>query len=225
MTYRLVDVSCWMDDFRFPGDEPVTVTGPFNVVTGTNPEYVYHLSTPTQAGTHVQGPRYFVADGATIDEFPLDRFEGEAVLVDMPARGVDTQLTDLLDALDGRSLRDRILLLRSGHMDEVIRTGATDLDPARRPGVSLGAAAWLAHESGVRMIAIDSVGLESRTTSNYEVNVLLCRAGVLILEGLVNLGGVGDGRLWLEAFPLKVRGVEGTPCRAVVKEEPGSGSN
>lgn len=209
----------------FPGDEPVTVTGPFNVVTGTNPEYVYHLSTPTQAGTHVQGPRYFVADGATIDEFPLDRFEGEAVLVDMPARGVDTQLTDLLDALDGRSLRDRILLLRSGHMDEVIRTGATDLDPARRPGVSLEAAAWLAHESGVRMIAIDSVGLESRTTSNYEVNVLLCRAGVLILEGLVNLGGLGDGRLWLEAFPLKVRGVEGTPCRAVVKEEPGSGSN
>ena len=68
------------------------------------------------------------------------------------------------------------------------------------------------------MVAIDSVGVESRRTEHYEVNVSLCRAGILILEGLVNLGALTAGRLWLEAFPLKVRGVEGAPCRAVVRE-------
>ena len=214
--YRLIDVSTWMDAFTFPGDAPVTVSGPFNHLPGENPEYVYHLSTPTQAGTHVQGPRYFLRDGATIDAFDLSRFEGEAVLVDMPRRGADTDLEQLLSVLDGRSLNGMILLLRSGHMDEVIRTGV--LDPSRRPGLSLRAAEWLAEESGVGMIAIDSVGVESRRTRNYEVNVLLCRAGVLILEGLVNLATIGSGHLWLEAFPLKLRGVEGTPCRAVVKE-------
>ena len=213
---RLVDVSCWMDDFRFPGDEPVVVTGPFNVLTGENPEHVYQLSTPTQAGTHIQGPRYFLADGATIDAFPLERFEGEAVLVDLPKRGADTTLAELRQALHGRDLRDRILLLRTGHMAEVIASGV--LDPAGRPGLSLAAAQWLAEASGVRMVAIDSVGLESRSTANYEVNVALCCAGILILEGLVNLESLGPGRLWLEAFPLKLRGVEGTPCRAVVRE-------
>jgi arylformamidase len=214
--YRLVDVSCWMEDFQFPGDAPVAVTGPFNFLSGDNPEYVHHLSTPTQAGTHVQGPRYFLADGATIDTFPLDRFEGEAVLVDITKRGEDTTLADLTDALAGRALRDRILLLRTGHMAEVIASGI--LDPGRRPGLSLGAAAWLAEESGVRMVAIDSVGVESRRTEHYEVNVTLCRAGILILEGLVNMETLRAGSLWLEAFPLKVRGVEGTPCRAVVRE-------
>ena len=214
--YRLVDVSAWMDAFQFPGDAPVEVSGPFNYLTGENPEFVYHLSTPTQAGTHVQGPRYFLADGATIESFPLDRFEGEVVLVDLAKRGEDTDLDDLRGLLEGRSLRDRILLLRTGHMEEVIAEGS--LDPATRPGLSLGAARWLAQESGVGMLAIDSVGVESRVTANFEVNLTLCRAGILILEGLVNLAGLSRGPLWLEAFPLKLAGVEGTPCRAVVKD-------
>lgn len=214
--YRLHDVSCWMDDFRFPGDQPVVVSGPFNFLSGDNPEFVHHLSTPTQAGTHVQGPRYFLADGETIDAFPVERFEGEAVLVDITARGADTDIDGLRHGLRGRSIRDRILLLRTGHMDELV--AGAPLEPHRRPGLSLAAAQWLARESGVGMVAVDSVGVESRVTSNFEVNVTLCRAGVLILEGLVNLAAIGDGRLWLEAFPLKLRGVEGTPCRAVVKE-------
>lgn len=221
MQYRLVDVSAWMDDFQFPGDEPVKVDGPFNFLTGANPEYVYHLSTPTQAGTHVQGPHYFVADGATIDTFPLERFEGEAVLVDLPGRGTDMGLHELQAAVAGRSLAGRVLLLRSGHMRRVINSGV--LDPLDRPGLSLEAAQWLASDSGVGMVAIDSVGLESRTTADYDVNVTLCRAGILILEGLIGLEQLGPGPLWLEAFPLKLRGVEGTPCRAVVKDySPGS---
>lgn len=214
--YRLVDVSIWLDDFRFPGDQPVEVTGPFNFLSGANPEFVYHFSTPTQAGTHVQGPRYFLADGATIDTFPLERFEGEAVLVDMPGRGVDMDVPELQRALAGRSLAGRILLLRTGHMARVIASG--ELDPTDRPGLSLAAARWLAEESGVGMVAIDSVGVESRVTADYDVNVALCRAGILILEGLTGLEQLGGGPLWLEAFPLKLRGVEGTPCRAVVKD-------
>ena len=216
MEYRLVDVSMWLDDFTFPGDEPVKVSGPFNFVSGANPEHVYHLSTPTQAGTHVQGPRYFVADGATIDAFPLERFEGPAVLVDMPGRGIDMELDELKAALAGRPLTGRVLLLRSGHMERVIDRGT--LDPADRPGLAPAAARWLADDSGVAMVAIDSVGVESRRTTDFDVNVILCRAGILILEGLTNLSPLGRGPLWLEAFPLKIRGVEGTPCRAVVKD-------
>lgn len=163
----------------------------------------------------MQGPRYFLADGATIDAVPLERFEGEAVLVDMPRRGSDTDLPELLAALAGRQLAGRILVLRTGHMAEVIHERR--LVPQRRPGLSLAAAEWLA-ASGVGMVAIDSVGVESRVTKDYEVNVALCRAGSLILEGLVNLEQLGPGPLWLEAFPLKLAGVEGTPCRAIVKD-------
>lgn len=80
------------------------------------------------------------------------------------------------------------------------------MDPENRPGLSVRAAEWLATESGLSMIAIDSIGVESRRTRDCEVNVILCRGGVLILEGLVNLHRLGPGLLHLEAFPLKLRG-------------------
>jgi arylformamidase len=214
--YELVDVSMWMDAFTFPGDEPVEARGPMNVLEGTNPEYVYDLAMPSQAGTHVQGPHYFLEHGARIDAFPLDRFEGRAHLVDVAGRGVDTEPEELAAALGERDVAGEIVLLRTGHMDEVIESGR--LDPADRPGLSLDAARYLGEERRIGMVAIDSIGVESRRTSNYEVNVYLCEREVLILEGLVNLAALGGGELWLEAFPLKLRGVEGTPCRAVVKQ-------
>lgn len=214
--YELIDVSMWMDDFTFPGDQPLTTVGPLNFLTGTNPEYVYEFTTATQAGTHVQGPHYFLADGATIDAIPLSRFEGPAHVVDVAKRGQDTTAADLRQALAGRPVTGSIVVLRTGHMDEVIRAG--ELDPLRRPGLSMDAAVYLAEELKIGMLAVDSVGVESRASSNYEVNVYLCQQGVLILEGLVNLEQVTGRDLWLEAFPLKMRGVEGTPCRALIKQ-------
>ena len=68
------------------------------------------------------------------------------------------------------------------------------------------------------MIGIDSVGLESRVSENYDVNVYLCSQGIIILECLVNLHSIKKHEVFLEAYPLKIKGVEGTPCRAIVKE-------
>lgn len=214
---KLIDISMWIDEFVFPGDEPVHVEGPINVLTGRNPEFVYHLGVPTQAGTHVQGPHYFLRDGATIDAVPLERFEGRAHVLDITKRGEDTTDDHLRRLLRDRRLHGEIAMLRTGHMDELAAGAA--LDPARRPGLSLEAARYLVEEQGVSMIAIDSIGVESRTTLDYDVNVYLCRNEVLILEGLVNLRHITASRVWLEAFPLKIRGVEGTPCRAVARQE------
>jgi kynurenine formamidase len=69
-------------------------------------------------------------------------------------------------------------------MEEIIESGS--VDSTKRPGRSLEAAACLAKDCGVKMIAIDSVGLELRTTENYEVNKYFCEKKVLLLEGLVN---------------------------------------
>jgi len=68
------------------------------------------------------------------------------------------------------------------------------------------------------MIAIDSIGLESRNTKNYEVNTYLSGRGVLILECISNINNIENGNIILEAYPLKIVGVEGSPCRAVIRE-------
>jgi arylformamidase len=206
----------WADAFTFPGDRPVTVRGPLNFLGGDNPEYVYELDLASQAGTHVQGPHYFLEAGARVNDLPLERFEGPAHVVDIAKRGEDTTAADLREALDGVDARGGAVLLRSGHMDEVIASGR--LEAGERPGLSMDAAVYLVEEQAIGMVAIDSVGVESRASENYEVNVYLCSRGVVILEGLVNLRAIRSRQVWLEAFPLKIRGVEGTPCRAIVRD-------
>ena len=214
--YRIIDVSQWMDDFLFCGDQEFIVSGPFNRVSGNNPEFVYDFKMCSQSGTHIQGPHYFLEFGNQIADFPLSSFEGVALLIDIEKRGVDTNRDDLATKLGTDSVSNEILVLRTGHMEEIIASGSND--PMKRPGLSLDAAAYLAEDCGVKMIAIDSIGVESRATENYEVNRFLCEKKVLLLEGLINLKEVKSRRFFLEAFPLKIRGVEGTPCRAIIKE-------
>lgn len=205
-----------MEDFLFPGDQPLTLDGPHNFLAGSNPEYIYTITMESQSGTHIQGPHYFLADGARIDTFPLSRFEGSAHVIDVVKRGVDMTADDLRSLLDDVDLAGQVLVLRTGHMAELI--DGLPLHTSTRPGLSLDAACYLVEEKQVAMIAIDSVGVESRATSNYEVNVYLCEHEVLILECLVDLERVVGDDLWLEAFPLKIRGVEGTPCRAIIRQ-------
>lgn len=206
----------WMDAFTFASDQEVRVSGPFNRVGGNNPEFVYDITLCTQSGTHIQGGHYFREEGKRIEEYPLSAFEGEAFLVDITKRGTDTTQVELAQIIDGIDLRGKILILRTGHMEEVIKTGK--LESVSRPGLSLEAAVYLVETKGIKMLAIDSFGVESRATQNYDVNYYLCGKDILILEGLVNLAAVSKREVFLEAFPLKIRGVEGTPCRAIIKE-------
>jgi len=215
--YRIIDVSQWMDDFRFPGDPEFTVTGPFNRVSGDNPEFVYDLGLCTQTGTHIQGPHYFLESGTKIHEFPLSSFEGKALIVDLFKRGRDTTREDLASFLDGKDLAGKIVIFRTGNMEEIIEKGV--VDPADRPGLATDAAKYLVETMKVKMIAIDSIGVESRESKHFEVSKYLCSQGVLLLEGLVNLYAVSKREVFLEAFPLKIRGVEGSPCRAIIKEK------
>ncbi len=215
--YKIIDISQWMDDYSFSGEQKYKKSGPFNRISGSNPEFVYDFSLFSQSGTHIQGPHYFLEYGRKINDFPLTAFEGEAFMIDIKKKGEDTSREEFAVKLDGLKTGSKIILLRTGNMEEIIRAGTAD--PSARPGISMQAAEYLAETAKVKMIAIDSPGIESRETLNYEVSKYLCSKEILLLEGLVNLSAVSKKQVFLEAYPMKIRGVEGTPCRALIKEE------
>jgi kynurenine formamidase len=97
--YKIIDVSQFIDDFVFPDNPQLNLTGPHNRVGGDNREYVYDFCSCTQSGTHIQGPHYFLKNGLRIDEYPLHFFEGEALVVDLQKKGVDTTSEDLKELL------------------------------------------------------------------------------------------------------------------------------
>ena len=207
--WRLFDVTQGMEAFRFPGNPGLEVRGPFNRVEGEVREYVYDLSFCSQTGTHVQGAHYFLPRGDRIEAYPLESFSGSCAVVDLTRRGEDTEAEELESLLDPAVWDCPALVFRTGHTEEL-------LDTARRPGLSPAAARLLTERGRFRLVGIDSVGLESRRSRSFEVCRHFGAAGVLLLEGLAGLGRLEGRYGLLQAFPLKIRGVEGTPCRAVI---------
>ena len=221
--YDLIDLSLELneDGIFVPGDCAPKVRGPFSFVPGEHREFVYEVEMSTQAGTHIQGQHYFVEDGKKIQQYPLDRFEGPARVVD--CRGTNRIEADFLRrALPETRLDALMLLFLTGFTAELLARKSTRGGPlvfddlADKPGLTAEAAYFLV-EHGARFLGIDSVGFEPYPTNDHAINRLLCAHDVLLLENLTRLELVPETGAWLECFPLPLPGVEGTPCRAIVK--------
>ncbi|MFX0202879.1 MAG: cyclase family protein, partial [Candidatus Hodarchaeota archaeon] len=107
------------------------------------------------------------------------------------------------------------VILRSGYSDNLKKITRDDVESPNRPRMGMDVAKWLV-KTGIKLVGIDSFGLDPY--SDFRINKHLCRAGVLILEGLVNLFSLQKSRVFLIALPLLVIGTEGAPCRVLALE-------
>lgn len=209
---RIVDVSVPVEAgmLTYPGDPAVTVERISDMAAGD----VSNLSVvtmSTHAGTHVDPPRHFIADGATVDELPLDVFTGPAVVVD--ARGeadIDTALLDAA-ALPGRAPR---ILFKT---DWSARWGSDPRPtfPDAYTALTVRAAHWLA-DRRIPLVGTDFLSIEGRDDETYPVHRILLKAGTVIVEGL-DLREVKPGPCRFTCLPLKVGGGDGGPARAFVE--------
>ena len=160
------------------------------------------------SGTHLDAPFHFLADGKTIDELPLDLFIGPAVVHAVEAeRYIEARHVEAID-LDGVS---RVLFKT--------RNSGLLRQKSYEPGFvafSVGAAEALAAR-GVKLVGLDYLSVAHAGEEQAPVHRAFLERGVALLEG-VDLSAIEPGRYELICFPLKIRGADGAPCRAVLRE-------
>lgn len=71
--------------------------------------------------------------------------------------------------------------------------------------------------AGITGVGIDALGIE-RAQPGHETHKTLLGAGIIILEGL-RLADVNEGTYRLAALPLRLKGTEASPARAILIEE------
>jgi arylformamidase len=165
------------------------------------------LTVSVHAGTHLDAPFHFLPDGAGIDALPLERFIGEALVHAVDADRYITEAHVNAIALDGVTrvlfkTRNSELLKRRDYDPDFV---AFSVDAAR---------ALVAR-------GVDLVGLDYLSVAHADEQVPVHRAfldhGVVLLEG-IDLSEITPGRYELICFPLRLRGLDGAPCRAVLRE-------
>ncbi|MFC1475198.1 cyclase family protein [Candidatus Zixiibacteriota bacterium] len=216
--WKVIDIStsCYPNMPSYPGDPKFKITGPYSVLpTDKVREYCYEITMSTQTGTHIQAPHYFLENGQKIDQFPLTTFRMIAVVIDLSQDFTDTisRINELHKKYD---LNNKAVIFRTGYQDRFEPCGKSPVesDSIKHPSISLKVARELC-DLKIALVGIDAIGFEPETSQQFEVNLLFCEKGVLILEGLINLNLITGDIFLIEAYPLKILNVEGTPCRAV----------
>ncbi|MGH3148283.1 MAG: cyclase family protein [Rubrobacter sp.] len=182
-------------------------------------------------GTHLDAPIHWISgrEGLDVSQIPPRHLVAPAVVVDKSAEAEedpDYLLTveDIraFEAEHGPLPEGGWLLLRTGWdaraHDEELFLNAQDGDP-RSPGFDVECARWLAEESPLVGVGVETVGIDAGAAGGFDppfpVHYYLLGAGKYGVTQLANLAALpATGTLFVVA-PLKLTGGTGSPVRAL----------
>lgn len=190
----------------YPGDAGVEIIRTVEI----GPESPYSLSKlvlGSHTGTHIDPPVHFFPQGLAVDQIPLEVFVGPARVVEM--REGPAVTAAFLEGLKLPSQVERILFkTRNGDLWDKPKF------QRRYVYIDESAARWLV-DRGARLVGIDYLSAEQYGAREPTTHWALLGAGAVILEG-IDLRGVPPGEYLLACLPLKIRGGDGAPARAVL---------
>ena len=166
------------------------------------------LVMPTHVGTHIDTPAHYIARGKDLDEYPIEKWILPAQVVSIKDKKVilPAELENL-DIKPGEALLFKTENSISAHSTGgVFWENFVYLSPE---------AADFCVEEKVGLVGIDYVSVDEYDNKAFPVHHKLLGNEILILEG-INLKDVPPGKYTLFCLPLKIKGAEGAPARAVL---------
>jgi arylformamidase len=189
----------------FPGDAAFAVGQTFTIGPDC-PVNVASITMSTHCGAHVDAPLHYDQAGASIDMLGLDDFIGPARVID--ARGKDPLcgFEEVASALHGAP--PRLLFKLMGRGDEMAwPTGFRALAPETVERLA---------QLGTRLIGVDVPSIDPETSKSLPSHMVCRRHDLRIVENLA-LADVAPGDYELIALPLKLKGLDAAPVRAVLR--------
>jgi len=201
-TNRLQDLThVFRKDFPLFLGAPVATERDVIVTVPANGFYAQRWSFWEHAGTHLDAPAHFVADGRQSPELTLDELVRPLVVIDISARAAGDPdalvLPSDLVAFErghGRIPRGAVVAMNSGWAS---RAGSVDAyrnvgpDGVQHfPGFGKAAVEWLIAERDIAAIGVDTLSLDHGRSATFDTHLTLLSANRYGIENLANLGRV-----------------------------------
>ncbi|HEY8480736.1 MAG TPA: cyclase family protein [Spirillospora sp.] len=201
----------------FPGDPEVEAVPALTVAdSGVN---VLRLHMGSQSGTHVDAPFHIDDALPRLDELPLTRFTGPALVMDV--RGLEPRAPIGPELLPAGLAPGLVLLVATGWSAH----WGTDHYLGHPYLAAETAEAVVA--SGVRTVGIDALSVDRTPPPGSEefsldAHRVLCGAGAVIAENLTGLDRLVEAQragcaIEVSLFPIALAGADGAPVRAVAR--------
>ncbi|HUU27340.1 MAG TPA: cyclase family protein [archaeon] len=191
----------------YPGDSPYSreLVSSFDEGALTQ---VSRISMSAHSGTHIDLPSHFIREEKTIEKYEA----GDFIL---PAQVVQIEDPSAVrpDELVKKGIKPElaILLKTTNSLKGLVCTGCFSTHYVY---LTPEAAAFCV-EKAARLVGLDYYSVDRYSGQNYPAHRILLKNNILILEG-INLSAVPEGEYTLICFPLKIKGGEASPVRAVL---------
>ena len=231
---QLVDLSHAFDETTifWPTAEPFRLE---KTADGITPQGYYYAAnnffSAEHGGSHLDAPLHFSQGGEAVDQIPLDRFLGPAVVVDVVAQAdadrdylVTVEDLQRAEREQGSIPSDAILLIRTGFSrrwpdaDRYLGTNGRGADAVRElhfPGLHPDAARWLVANRPVKAVGIDTASIDYGQSTLFEVHRTLFEHSIPAFENLTALERLPLRGALVVALPMKIGGGSGAPLRAI----------
>ena len=191
----------------FPGDAAFEVSQTFAIGPGC-PVNVASIAMSTHCGAHVDAPLHYDPAGASIDALDLDDFIGPARVIDARGPGPLCRFEEI--AVRSGSARRRgcfCRLMEGRRSDFIWPSGFRALAPETVERLA---------RRGTRLIGVDVPSVDPETSKELPSHMACRRHDIRIVENLV-LADVAPGDYELIALPLRLKGLDAAPVRAVLR--------
>ncbi len=221
---RIVDIGHALgpDNPAWPGDEK-----PFEATSNATYEkdgyFTRKFTSLEHFGTHLDAPAHFVKGGWTVDQIPVGRLYGPAVVLDVRAesgRDADYRLAPekitQWEARNGPIPRGAIVVMCT---DWAARWPDTEryrnMDPKgvmHFPGYSVETVKVLI-QRGVVGLTIDTLSVDYGPSKDFPVHQLSHGAGLYHVENLADVSWLPEANAYLIVAPINLEGGSGGPAR------------
>ena len=231
---RIVDLTYAFDanSVYWPTAEQFKLETDFEGMTDKGYFYsAYRYSAAEHGGTHLDSPVHFAKGHYTVDQLPLERLMGPAIVIDVIrqcARNAD-YLVSVADfqnweRRNGRIQPGTIILLKTGFgkyypdrksylgTDE---RGAAAVAKLHFPGLDPAAARWLTENRSIKAIGLDTASIDHGQSSLFESHRILFEHNIPAFENVANLDQLPVKGFSVIALPMKIKGGSGGPLRIV----------
>ena len=210
MKYETVyDISVRLGDesIDYPGDTPYSRELIWNI-KDSNICDLSKLVMSAHSGTHVDTPAHFIEGAGTLDSYTIQDFI-------LPAQVVNIEDNEAIRPAELKNVNiepgDALLFKTDNSV-----SGRCNTSNFSESFVYLSSeAAELCVEKEASLVGIDYITIEKYGDEAFPAHRRILGNNILVLEG-INLREVRQGRYTLLCLPLKIKGGEASPVRAVL---------
>lgn len=189
----------------------------------------YRFCAPEHGGTHLDAPIHFAEGGWTVDQIPLDKLKGPAVVIDVRAQASEDpdyrlKVADIhaWEKKYGEIPAGAIVMLHTGwgarwpdpkrYLGGTVPGDASDL---HFPSYGAESARFLIEQRQVNVLGVDTASIDYGPSKDFIVHRIAAAARVSGLENIANLDQLPPSGAWIIALPMKIGRGSGGPARVI----------